>query len=90
MNKFFEELLRPAPLDPELVRKHESDIEFLLPRVGVLFGLCIISLAAWDFVAEPGWAAESLAIRTIGVLLAFLISMNALAIWLRKRLERRW
>jgi len=24
------------------------------------------------------------------VLLAFLIGMNALAIWLRKRLERRW
>ena len=77
MNKFFEELLQSAPLDPELVRKHESDIEFLLPRVGVLFGLCIISLAAWDYLAEPASAGESLAIRTIGVLLGLLIFVPA-------------
>lgn len=73
MNKFFEELLRPAPLDPELVRKHESDIEFLLPRVGVLFGLCIVALAGWDFIVEPDTAVESLWIRTLAVLLAYLI-----------------
>ena len=73
MNKFFAELLRPEPLDPELVRKHESDIEFLLPRVGALFGLCIIAFAGWDFVVEPDTAVESLVIRTIGVLFAYLI-----------------
>jgi diguanylate cyclase (GGDEF)-like protein len=73
MNKFFEELLRPAPLEAELVRKHESDIEFLLPRVGVLFGLCIVAFAGWDFIVEPETAIESLWIRVGAVMLAYLI-----------------
>ncbi|MFD2366686.1 diguanylate cyclase [Pseudoduganella sp. GCM10020061] len=73
MNKFFQEVLRPDALDRELVHKHEADIEFMLPRVGAVFGLCIVAFAGWDFIVEPAIAIQSLAIRTVAVLLAFLI-----------------
>ncbi|HEU4853473.1 MAG TPA: diguanylate cyclase [Telluria sp.] len=73
MAKFWKALLQPVHLDQELVRKHESDVEYLLPGVGAVFGICIVVFAAWDFVIEPEIAFQSLAIRSSAVLLASLI-----------------
>nr|BBJ05802.1 phosphate transport system permease protein PstA [Marinobacter nauticus] len=47
-----------------------------------------VQIYLWASSAEQGFI--ELASAGIMVLLTFLISMNALAIWLRKRLERRW
>ncbi len=47
-----------------------------------------VQIFLWASSAEQGFI--ELASAGIMVLLTFMISMNALAIWLRKRLERRW
>ena len=47
-----------------------------------------VQIFLWAGSPELGFIERASA--AIMVLLAFLISMNALAIWLRKRLERRW
>ncbi|MBE0486154.1 phosphate ABC transporter permease PstA [Marinobacter sp.] len=47
-----------------------------------------VQIYLWASSAEQGFI--ELASAGIMILLTFLISMNALAIWLRKRLERRW
>jgi len=47
-----------------------------------------VQIYLWASSSEQGFV--ELASAGIMVLLTFLISMNALAIWLRKRLERRW
>ncbi|MEM7446332.1 MAG: phosphate ABC transporter permease PstA [Pseudomonadota bacterium] len=47
-----------------------------------------VQIYIWSDAPERGFVAKtSLAIMT---LLAFLICMNAVAVWLRKRFERRW
>lgn len=47
-----------------------------------------VQIYIWSDAPERGFVAKtSLAIMT---LLAFLICMNAIAVWLRKRFERRW
>ncbi|MBL4611093.1 MAG: phosphate ABC transporter permease PstA [Pseudomonas sp.] len=47
-----------------------------------------VQIYLWASSSEQGFI--ELASAGIMVLLTFMISMNALAIWLRKRLERRW
>jgi phosphate transport system permease protein len=47
-----------------------------------------VQIYLWASSAEQGFV--ELASAGIMILLAFMITMNALAIWLRKRLERRW
>ncbi|GAA3967926.1 phosphate ABC transporter permease PstA [Allohahella marinimesophila] len=47
-----------------------------------------VQIYLWASSSEQGFV--ELASAGILVLLTFMISMNALAIWLRKRLERRW
>jgi phosphate transport system permease protein len=47
-----------------------------------------VQVYLWASSSEQGFV--ELASAAIMVLLTFMISMNALAIWLRKRLERRW
>ncbi|MEX2474551.1 phosphate ABC transporter permease PstA [Marinobacter sp.] len=47
-----------------------------------------VQVFLWAGSPESGFIERASA--AIMVLLAFLMSMNALAIWLRKRLERRW
>ncbi|NMT62512.1 phosphate ABC transporter permease PstA [Marinobacter orientalis] len=47
-----------------------------------------VQIYLWASSSEQGFI--ELASAAIMVLLTFMISMNALAIWLRKRLERRW
>jgi len=47
-----------------------------------------VQIYLWASSSEQGFV--ELASAAIMVLLAFMISMNALAIWLRKRLERSW
>jgi len=47
-----------------------------------------VQIYLWASSAEQGFI--ELASAGIMILLTFMISMNALAIWLRKRLERRW
>ena len=47
-----------------------------------------VQIYLWAGSAEQAFIERASA--AIMVLLAFLISMNALAVWLRKRLERRW
>ncbi|MFO7529260.1 MAG: phosphate ABC transporter permease PstA [Marinobacter sp.] len=47
-----------------------------------------VQIYLWASSSEQGFV--ELASAGIMVLLAFMITMNALAIWLRKRLERRW
>ncbi len=47
-----------------------------------------VQIYLWASSSEQGFV--ELASAGIMVLLTFMISMNALAIWLRKRLERRW
>jgi phosphate transport system permease protein len=47
-----------------------------------------VQIYLWASASEQGFV--ELASAGIMVLLTFMISMNALAIWLRRRLERRW
>lgn len=47
-----------------------------------------VQIYLWASASEQGFV--ELASAGIMVLLTFMISMNAMAIWLRKRLERRW
>ncbi len=47
-----------------------------------------VQIYLWASSAEQGFV--ELASAGIMILLTFMITMNALAIWLRKRLERRW
>ena len=48
----------------------------------------LVQIFMWDDFAERMFIQNTSA--AIIVLLAFLISMNALAVYLRKKLERRW
>ncbi len=50
----------------------------------------VLPVQVFLWAGSPELAFIERASAAIMVLLAFLISMNALAIWLRKRLERRW
>ncbi|TNE73400.1 MAG: ABC transporter permease subunit, partial [Gammaproteobacteria bacterium] len=47
-----------------------------------------VQIYLWASSAEQGFV--ELASAGIMILLTFMITMNAMAIWLRKRLERRW
>jgi len=47
-----------------------------------------VQIYMWAESAERGWVERTSA--AIMILLAFLISMNALAVWLRRKFERRW
>jgi phosphate transport system permease protein len=47
-----------------------------------------VQIFLWSDSPERAFVERTSA--AIMVLLAFLITMNTLAIWLRKRLERRW
>ncbi len=47
-----------------------------------------VQIYMWSSMAERGFAARAAA--AILLLLGFLISANALAVWLRHRLEKRW
>lgn len=47
-----------------------------------------VQVYIWASMAERGFAARAAA--AIMVLLAFLISTNAFAVWLRQRMEKRW
>lgn len=82
MANLWKSLLQPVHLDSELVRKHEADVEHMLPGVGAVFGICIVVFAFWDFVIEPEIAFESLAIRSLAVLLGSLIYLP--------EVKRRW
>ena len=50
----------------------------------------VLPVQIFLWAGSPELAFIERASAAIMVLLAFLISMNALAVWLRKRLERRW
>ena len=50
----------------------------------------VLPVQVFLWAGSPELAFIERASAAIMVLLAFLISMNALAIWMRKRLERRW
>lgn len=50
----------------------------------------VLPVQVFLWAGSPELAFIERASAAIMVLLAFLVSMNALAIWLRKRLERRW
>ncbi|HAO25554.1 MULTISPECIES: phosphate ABC transporter permease PstA [unclassified Methylophaga] len=50
----------------------------------------VLPVQVFLWAGSPELAFIERASAAIMVLLAFLLSMNALAIWLRKRLERRW
>jgi phosphate transport system permease protein len=50
----------------------------------------VLPVQVFLWAGSPELAFIERASAAIMVLLAFLISMNALAVWLRKRLERRW
>jgi phosphate transport system permease protein len=47
-----------------------------------------VQIYLWSDLPEPAFKAKTAA--AIIVLLVFLFAMNGLAIWLRKKFERRW
>ena len=57
---------------------------------GFLDSATVLPVQVFLWAGSPELAFIERASAAIMVLLTFLISMNALAIWLRKRLERRW
>jgi phosphate transport system permease protein len=57
---------------------------------GFLDSATVLPVQVFLWAGSPELAFIERASAAIMVLLAFLISMNALAVWLRKRLERRW
>ncbi|TCK03502.1 phosphate ABC transporter permease PstA [Marinobacterium mangrovicola] len=57
---------------------------------GFLDSATVLPVQVFLWAGSPELAFIERASAAIMVLLSFLISMNALAIWLRKRLERRW
>ena len=50
----------------------------------------VLPIQIYDWWGNPERGFDSLAAAAIIVLLTFLIAMNALAIWMRRRFERRW
>lgn len=66
-------------------------VAFIVDVPGGLFdSATVLPVQVFLWAGSPELAFIERASAAIMVLLAFLISMNALAIWLRKRLERRW
>jgi len=57
---------------------------------GFFDGATVLPVQVFLWAGSPESGFIERASAAIMVLLAFLMSMNALAIWLRKRLERRW
>lgn len=57
---------------------------------GFLDSATVLPVQVFLWAGSPELAFIERASAAIMVLLTFLISMNALAIWMRKRLERRW
>ncbi|GGY72350.1 phosphate ABC transporter permease PstA [Marinobacter zhanjiangensis] len=60
------------------------------PPTGFFDASTVLPVQVFLWAGSPELAFIERASAAIMVLLAFLMSMNALAIWLRKRLERRW
>ena len=50
----------------------------------------MLPIQIYDWWGNPERGFDSLAAAAIIFLLTFLIAMNALAIWMRRRFERRW
>ncbi|WP_166266656.1 phosphate ABC transporter permease PstA [Marinobacter caseinilyticus] len=66
-------------------------VAFIVDVPGGFFeSATVMPVQIFLWAGSPELAFIERASAAIMVLLAFLISMNALAIWLRKRLERRW
>ena len=57
---------------------------------GFLDSATVLPVQVFLWAGSPELAFIERASAAIMVLLTFLISMNALAVWMRKRLERRW
>lgn len=57
---------------------------------GPLDAATVLPVQIYLWADSPEQSFEALASAAIMVLLAFLITMNTLAVVLRKRLERRW
>jgi phosphate transport system permease protein len=66
-------------------------VAFIVEVPGGFFdSATVLPVQVFLWAGSPELAFIERASAAIMVLLTFLISMNALAIWLRKRLERRW
>jgi phosphate transport system permease protein len=66
-------------------------VAFIVDVPGGFFeSATVLPVQVFLWAGSPELAFIERASAAIMVLLAFLVSMNALAIWLRKRLERRW
>ena len=66
-------------------------VAFIVDVPGGFFdSATVLPVQVFLWAGSPELAFIERASAAIMVLLSFLISMNALAIWLRKRLERRW
>ncbi len=66
-------------------------VAFIVDVPGGFFdSATVLPVQVFLWAGSPELAFIERASAAIMVLLAFLISMNALAVWLRKRLERRW
>lgn len=66
-------------------------VAFIVDVPGGFFdSATVLPVQVFLWSSSPELAFIERASAAIMVLLAFLISMNALAIWMRKRLERRW
>lgn len=60
------------------------------PPAGFFDAATVLPVQVFLWSSSPELAFIERASAAIMVLLAFLMSMNALAIWMRRRLERRW
>jgi phosphate transport system permease protein len=60
------------------------------PPTGFFDAATVLPVQVFLWSSSPELAFIERASAAIMVLLAFLMSMNGLAIWMRRRLERRW
>jgi len=63
--------LRPLPEqdESELTAQHGLEIQQMLPILGPLFGMAVISFSVWDYLIDPANALLALPIRIVLVLI---------------------
>lgn len=75
----FSELPRLPHFTPELEeqyrRKHESDMDEILPTIGPLFSLLVLLFALWDYLIDPENAPHSALVR-VGFIAACFIAFR--------------
>lgn len=79
--KFFKLRSLPEPDECELLAQHGLEIRQMLPVLGPLFGLAVISFGLWDYWIDSAHASTTVSVRILLVLIGSVAYMPTRLHW---------